>query len=148
MKGLSMTETKAKYKVKLPKELEEDIQAKIVQFLTMEGWTVFEFAKPRSRPLCPRCGAVVGQLAGGVPEAWPDILAINQDDLMAGGDQNHLPTYLQLEVKRQGGKRSRAQIAMHARLDELGVLIWIVESVEEVASILRDRLGCTLRTGI
>ena len=140
-----MTETRAKYK--LPGKSEEEIQAEIVQFLTMEGWMVYEFAKPRSRPVCRHCGAIVGQLAGGLPPGWLDLLAIKGKQLLRSGHWED-PDYLHLEVKRPGIEITPDQAGMGKMLIDLGCRAFRVESVEDVARILRDVVGHALRTRI
>lgn len=129
-----MTEARARYKFKLPRELEEDIADKIDKFLALEGWEVFAFAQP---------GAHAGKLGGIVPDGWTDRLAIKGKRLF----EQVIPTYLHIEYKRPGEKLRSSQEVMKARLEAQGCLFFRVESLEELAAILRG-LGYTLRTGI
>lgn len=128
-----MTERRAIYKVKVPQEPEKDIGEKIDQLLVLEGWQVFAFAQPGAH----------GRLGGIAPEGWADRLAVKGKRLF----EEMLPTYLHLEYKRPGEALKPKQKIMKARLEAEGCLFFRVESLEDMAAILRG-LGYTLRTGI
>mgnify|MGYP001566531745 CR=1 FL=1 len=118
---------------------EEAIQEEIVQFLQLEGWTVFVFAPPRNRR---------GGLAGSVPSGWPDLLAVKENMLVSRrppGFVNKRPAYLHLEVKRPGGRLSPAQKVMHENLVSLGCRVYTVTCAEDCAVAL-SAWGCEVRT--
>jgi hypothetical protein len=77
-----------------------------------------------------QCGKVQvrGGWLTGAPEGMPDIGAVIDG------------TAVYFETKVRGGKASKAQYEMHARLRRAGASVEIVHSVAEVLTIARQHL--------
>ncbi len=94
---------------------ESALQKSIKEYLEVEGFTVFEFAKPGGHEA----------LRGSVPVGWVDILAMK-----AG-------TVVFFEVKLPGKEATPKQETLHAKLRQAGCRVAVVHSVEEVQEVLR-----------
>ena len=128
----NISETKAPYYTTRDlRQAEGDFQEEVEALLGLEHIQFFSFAKPGGRPHCPKCGHIVGALAGGVPPGWPDLLV-----MLERGWAN-LPIYLHIELKAHGGKLSDDQIRVHAELRGAGANVDVCENIEDVAKVLR-----------
>ena len=148
-----MTETRAPYRVRAtkPQQSEAELQAAARQLLSLEGILYYEFAPPNSRAHCPKCGAVVGNLAGAVPVGFPDMLVILPSVVVQRGVATTLrwrdePVYLHLELKSARGKPSKEQPARRMEIQAVGGHWHAPRTIEDIALILRAH-GHTMRAG-
>lgn len=124
-----------KRKVYVPDLLEEEIHLAIAQYLDLvikrpSRWHTVEVSNQASG------GAAINRQkklkAKGVRTGWPDIL------IMARGGYVTNTKLIFLEVKSAKGKLSDKQEALHIELREDGHYVFVVRSVDEVKSILKE----------
>lgn len=117
-----------------PNTQEKDLQKVIVDFLTLEGWRVFEFNKPgagvyrlpKINPQDPTEKQQWRSVRGGtVPEDWPDIAAFR-------GQYGQILMLL-VEVKIPGRVSTPGQIEFREWIWARGGLFFEIESLEDLA---------------
>jgi hypothetical protein len=105
---------------------EADLHATVAEFL---DWALMPPALYTTFPAgwCALPKATAGRLkACGLKKGMPDILVFYDGRTLG------------IELKAEGGRPSLAQQCMFHQLREAGVLVYICESVEDVAFTLRD----------
>jgi len=95
------------------KQSEDDLQTAICKRLALEGWCCIQYAKPGTHR----------QLKGVLPDGHPDVIAFRKD------------RYVMMEVKLAGEILNEKQKLYHRYLQELGVSVRIVRSVEEALEV-------------
>jgi hypothetical protein len=100
-----------------PMPLERDVAAIVTDYLSLKGWLVI-----RTEANAVRSGTQ--NKRGIVPVGEPDARAYRNDKA------------LHLEFKRPGAKPSNQQTLRHRYLEQFGIKVHVVRSLEDIAAII------------
>ena len=136
------------YKPPLPGSQEGDLQKGIVDFLTLEGWRVFEFNKPGAGMVQLPDGKWHSARGGTVPDSLLDLLAIRTAIAwheFINPDGKWGPIYLHIEVKVPGKVCTPGQAEFIKWIRSIGGYAYELDGLDELARILVEDLHMKLR---